>query len=248
MNSNKNLRNGWTKIFFEEAERWSCLPYGHKCIENFIEIVKNAESQKQKVFIDEYKKHFEKMEEEEFDCFPIYAFGTTITCQHREIWEENPVECAKTVLTSLIIESSDLNQSEEYLKQQLYMYIQEGLLGNIEVVDVRTMKEDCMMYYDKACRYLEVCWHNPKIDHTDYPNWEKRMDVVKEQLSRLDTLPMQMKVIRTNILGEHLSQVYDSEYASDLRNVIKEKRFRDECNYIMIIGEEVYIVNISDPY
>ena len=244
MNLKNYVNKEWEKLFFEEAERWNDLPYGHKCMEEYIDLGNFQEPQNRSALLDEYKKNFDEMEE--FYCYPIYSTDSIVRIYHKKIEDKNPIQYAKSLLISLHLECLSSSKPEDNLKEKLLEYIQEGLLGKIEVIDIHTMKEDCNMYYNRS--YDSFINYKKRInDLYEYdPEGEKVMNDLKERLLRLNNLPEHMKVIRSNLLYGHLSQVYDLEYNTNSRKVINKEMYQEDSRYIMVIDGEIYVVTISD--
>ena len=51
-------------------------------------------------------------------------------------------------------------------------------------------------------------------------------------------------MIRFNKLGNQISQVYDAEY----KKVIQKTTQQEMASYIFVVRDEVYVVDVDDPW
>lgn len=249
MISDNKIDENWIKIFFEEAMKWENLEYAYNTIKMFI----HSETENGvdiKHFLHNCNEIFSKMELEQFSISRIIAWGATVSISHGKVWIKDSVECLTALLSSLLINKMAINSSsEEEFMNCLYICTQEGALGNIHIIDVASMKKECMQYYEIAYqdyrKYVEKNKQKNLEISTKITDGFRNLAV---KMKKLEELPENMQVIRVNILGEQESQIFDSEYDCDSKNVIREITEQEMASYIFLVEDEIYIVDVDDPW
>ena len=236
----------WINLFFIEAEKWSNLVYAHKRILELLHLERYKKVNGINQLLSDCQDIFEHMEMEQYTISEIIAWGATISISHRKIWSENPIECVKLLLTSIFLGSiNTVKTDEEGLKEQLLIHIQEGLLGNIEVIDITKMKQECMQYYEISYKNHKKYREKNKDTNSEYYKEEaSNFEKVRKLIEKLDCIPKKSKVIRFNKLGNQISQVYDAEY----KKVIQKTTQQEMASYIFVVRDEVYVVDVDDPW
>lgn len=249
MISDNKINENWIKIFFEEAMKWENLEYAYNTIKMFI----HSETENGvdiKHFLHNCNEIFSKMELEQFFISKIIAWGATISIRHRKVWIENMTECAKYVLSTFFIGEMLMGTfNEEAFMNEFYNHTQEGILGNIKVINIATMKKECMGYYEIAYQNHMEYADEHKEDDVDLIVKEaeefKRLDI---NLRKFEKIPDTIPVIRVNFLGMQESQVFDAEHDCDEKNAIMKSTYQEMAAYIFLVENEIYIVNIDDPW
>ena len=249
MNSKKDKNNDRTNLFFHEAERWENLEYAYSTIKMMIqsELEKGVGIEH---FLQKSSEIFSSMELEQFFISKIIAWGATISIRHRKIWIENMTECAKYVLSTFFIGEMLMGTfNEEAFMNEFYNHTQEGILGNIKVINIATMKKECMGYYEIAYQNHMEYADEHKEDDVDLIVKEteefKRLDI---NLRKFEKIPDTIPVIRVNFLGMQESQVFDAEHDCDEKNAIMKSTYQEMAAYIFLVENEIFIVNIDDPW
>ena len=153
----------------------------------------------------------------------VYAHKRILELLHLERYQKvNGINTVKT--------------DEEGLKEQLLIHIQEGLLGNIEVIDITKMKQECMQYYEISYKNHKKYREKNKDTNSEYYKEEaSNFEKVRKLIEKLDCIPKKSKVIRFNKLGNQISQVYDAEY----KKVIQKTTQQEMASYIFVVRDEV---------